>query len=492
MRLRQLTIALVVVLLALSITVACRRTEPPTSTKPAATESKTVPEQPTQVDDEPTATSEMPTAQPTPTTGPVDYDVALYGYLETLDPSGQMVIYWHQLADADEELMLGMIDEFNRTNEWRITVLAESLGNSDDLHERIMDSLPENQLPTMAAADQDRAATYAAQGALIPLDPYVESPSWGYSDTELDDFFPVSLAADILPQFGTRYGWPIGESMQVMYYNKDWLAKLGYANPPATFDEFAAVACAAAAQPFSDNLNAAPSYGYVYRANTSSLAPFIISHGGNLTNEDGSGYTFNGPAGLEALSLWQDLVAQGCAGEQTDIRGDDDFATGRTLLVTDSIRKLRDYSRAVKEGAAFAWSIAPLPHSTARPRMTVYGASQSIFRTTPEAQLASWLFIKWMNEPEQQAVWVKGTDFLPTRQSTADLLTDYFARHPSYEAAFALLSMDYGIEPPVAGYDQCRPIIDEMVNVVLKSGDVQSQLDMAAEVCNEYLKQAAP
>jgi multiple sugar transport system substrate-binding protein/sn-glycerol 3-phosphate transport system substrate-binding protein len=146
----------------------------------------------------------------------------------------------------------------------------------------------------------------------------------------------------------------------------------------------------------------------------------------------------------------------------------------------------------VNEGAAFAWGIAPLPHTTTQPRMTVYGASQSIFRTTPEAQLAAWLFIKWMNEPEQQAVWVKGTGFLPTRQSTADLLTDYFAGNPSYEAAFAFLSMDYGVEPPVAGYDECRPIIKEMLNVVLQGGDAQSQLDMAAELCNETLEQASP
>jgi ABC-type glycerol-3-phosphate transport system substrate-binding protein len=280
--------------------------------------------------------------------------------------------------------------------------------------------------------------------------------------------------------------------MQVMYYNKDWLAKLGYTSPPVTFDDFAAVACAAAAQPFSDNPEAAPSYGYVYRANASGLAPFIISQGGDLTNRDGSGYIFNGPAGLEALSLWQRLVAQGCAGEQTDIRGDDDFGTGSTLFVTDSTRKLRAYRRAVNEGAAFAWSIAPLQHTTAGPRMTVYGSSQSIFHTTPEAQLAAWLFIKWMNEPVQQAVWAKGTGFLPIRQSTADLLTDYFARHPSYEAAFGLLSMDYGIEPSVVGYDQCRPMIEEMLSIVLQGGDAQSQLDMAAELCNETLEQAAP
>jgi hypothetical protein len=52
--------------------------------------------------------------------------------------------------------------------------------------------------------------------------------------------------------------------------------------------------------------------------------------------------------------------------------------------------------------------------------------------------------------------------------------------------------MDYGIETPVSGYDQCRPSIAEMLNIVLKGGDAQSQLDMAAELCTEYLEQATP
>ncbi|MDP6932558.1 MAG: GMC family oxidoreductase N-terminal domain-containing protein, partial [Myxococcota bacterium] len=40
------------------------------------------------------------------------------------------------------------------------------------------------------------------------------------------------------------------------------------------------------------------------------------------------------------------------------------------------------------------------------PAPNVYGASVAICRTTPERQLAAWLFLKWFTEPEQQARWV--------------------------------------------------------------------------------------
>ena len=86
----------------------------------------------------------------------------------------------------------------------------------------------------------------------------------------------------------------------------------------------------------------------------------------------------------------------------------------------------------VDEGAGFNWSVNPPPHSLAEPRLNIYGASQSVFVSTPEEQLAAWLFIKWTSEAEQQATWASSTGYFPTRQAAADLLADYFAEHPTY------------------------------------------------------------
>jgi multiple sugar transport system substrate-binding protein len=423
---------------------------------------------------------------------PVEEDPVLYGHLPALDPSGRIVIYWHQHTRSHEQLLLSMIDEFNRTNEWGISVFAESQGSDDDLYQRIIEGVEESRLPHAATAHQHQAATYATQGVLVPLAPYVESEEWGYSKDELDDFFPVALTADILPQFGIRYGWFLYGAMEVMVYNEDWLTELGYTGPPTTWDEFAEMVCIASEQPFSRAAGESPGYGYVYNVSPSLFTTFLFSRGGNILNERGTGYTFGGPAGLEALTFVANLMDQGCVVGQTEDYDDRSFGLGQSLLTVDSTSRLPYYRNTVDEGAGFNWSISPPPHTQAAPQMNIYGTSHVMFVSNPKDQLAAWLFIKWMSEPEQQARWTAGTGYLPGRASTADLLADYFAEHPAYERAFAYMTLDYGIESSVAGYEQCREVISKMLADILDGEDIQLQLDSAVARCDAYLEDVAP
>ena len=128
--------------------------------------------------------------------------------------------------------------------------------------------------------------------------------------------------------------------------------------------------------------------------------------------------------------------------------------------------------------------------------MNVYGASLAILKTTPQQQLAAWLFLKWMSEPEQQARWAGVTGYYPTRRSAADLLATYFSENPPYAKAFEFLSYDYGATPSVTGYDECRSAIEEMLTAVMggqEAGQGAGQgagapLDAAVARCNESLK----
>ncbi len=423
----------------------------------------------------------------------VDYDTEIYGDLENLDPSDQEVTYWYQHTGSREELMLSLIDEFNRTNEWGITVVGESQGGYDDLYQKIIAGIPANQLPEMSVAYQNQAATYATQGVLVGLDPYVESENWGYTQEELDDFFPIALAADYLPQFDGRYGWPPYKSMEVMYYNQDWLDELGFDGPPETWAEFEEMACAASENPFSGATGEGDPMGYVYSISASRFATFVFSRGGNIIGEDGEEYVFNEEPGLEALTFWQNLVDRGCAKQATERYGDQtDFGNGFSLFTFGSISGLPYYGTAVDEGAGFEWSVNPAPHTTPEPRMNIYGASQSIFVSTPEAQLAAWLFTKFLSETEPQASWATSTGYFPTRDSAAELMSDYFEENPTYAKAFTFMSMDYGIESPVAGYDECRAGIGNMLTNVLDGAEPEPALNETVQECNAYLEEAAP
>jgi len=410
---RKLFALLVVMAMLLSLMISCGQ---PTE-EAAKTIEAVKTEKPPQKTEEPEATEE-PTENAEPAVAhPMEFDQGIYGDLENLDPSGQEVTYWYQHTGSREELMLAMIDEFNRTNEWGITVVGETQGGYNDLYQKIIAGIPAKQLPTMAVAYQNQAATYAGQNVLVEQDVYVYSPKWGYSQAEMDDFFPVAITADYLPQFEGRYGWPPYKSMEVMYYNEDWLTELGYDGPPETWAEFEEMTCKAVENPFSGATGDGEPMGYVYSIDASRFATFVFSRGGDIIGDKGTEYVFNQPAGVDALSLWQALTEKGCAAQATERYGDQtDFGNGLSLFTVGSISGLPYYGKAVDEGAGFTWSVNPPPH-TGDPRMNIYGASQSIFVSTPDEQLAAWVFIKWMSEAEQQAQWASSTGYFPTRQA---------------------------------------------------------------------------
>jgi multiple sugar transport system substrate-binding protein/sn-glycerol 3-phosphate transport system substrate-binding protein len=442
----------------------------------------------------PIVTSE-PAEQPTPipSQGSKPYDIEIYGDLDTLDPGYQTIVFWHHHTGSQEELLLNLVDEFNRANEPDITVLAESRSTCDGLYADVISGLQARQLPDLVATCQDHAANYAALGESVALDPYIGNATWGYSWEELGDFSPSALAADYLPRLEAHYSWPAYASVELMYYNEEWLAELGYENPPVTWDEFGEMACVAVEQPFSGLQDEGTVLGHEYTANARRFATLIFSRGGDLTSEDGAAYVFNGPEGLRALDFLKDLAARGCAQPTVQRHGDlMDFAAGRVLLTISGMHHLPRYRQAVDDGAGFEWGITPPPHSAdrERPRMNIHGNGQAIFRSTPEKQLAAWLFIQWMSEPAQQAEWAASTGYYPTRRSAVELMPDYLAENPMYEQALSFLLLDYAFEPPVAGYDACRTAIGQMLATVMDDGDPQRELDVATRRCSEAKEDA--
>jgi multiple sugar transport system substrate-binding protein/sn-glycerol 3-phosphate transport system substrate-binding protein len=164
------------------------------------------------------------------------------------------------------------------------------------------------------------------------------------------------------------------------------------------------------------------------------------------------------------------------------------------LFNVGPVSNLRYYEHAISEGAGFNWSINPPPHGPeTEPRVNIYGPAHIIFRSTPEQQLAAWVFLKWLTEPEQQAQWVRGTDYYPVRQSTADLLNEHFTENPIYAKGFDFMMLDQGQQVAVTGYEQCEGAIEEMLTRVLREDEeIQVELDNAVEECNQTLEEIAP
>ena len=107
-------------------------------------------------------------------------------------------------------------------------------------------------------------------------------------------------------------------------------------------------------------------------------------------------------------------------------------------------------------------------------------------KTTPERELAAWLFIKYFTSPEIQAKWAKDSQYFPLRASIAEGLTDYFDANPAYKTAFALLKYAQ-FEPPTPGYDFVRSMVKDAMAAIVIGADIQFTLDTLTEDGNANL-----
>ncbi len=120
----------------------------------------------------------------------------------------------------------------------------------------------------------------------------------------------------------------------------------------------------------------------------------------------------------------------------------------------------------MSKGGKFKWDIA-MPPFNGKPVINLYGASVSIYKTTPEKELAAWLVIKFLGEKAQTTRWAVQTGYLPVRLSAKDDVIKPPSRPmrqwgpvaDSYAKMFDWAPYST-IESPVAGYDPVRALID--------------------------------
>jgi ABC-type glycerol-3-phosphate transport system substrate-binding protein len=452
------------------------------------------------------ASSVAPTAVPTkpPTVAPTAVKInnppKTTAEVDAIDLMGKKVTvtYWHNRPQKDQDLLQTMLDEFNKTNPYGITAKAEIGGASyNDVYNKVNAAIQAGAPPEISVAYQNQAAFYRNQGAVIDLTPFVKSTKYGLSADDTKDYFAAFLASDANPQFkGEVLGFPTQRSMDVMYVNMDMLKKAGYDKIPTDWKTWEEAACKVA-----DPAN--KKYGWAVRHDASNFATLVFARGGRILAEDGLSYVYNSQAGIDAMTMIQRMIANKCAVEipTSERFGEQNrFGAGEILFVFASSSGLPFYNEAVSKGGKFTWDIA-MPPNTGKPAINLYGASVSVYKTTPEKELAAWLVIKFLGQKEQTTKWATATGYLPVRNSAKADVIAAFKKDPSWGPVadsyakmfdWAQYSM---VESPVAGYDPVRALIDtDVLSKVLADpkADVKALLDAAVKKSNDILKENAP
>jgi ABC-type glycerol-3-phosphate transport system substrate-binding protein len=401
-----------------------------------------------------------------------------------VDPSGQTVVFWHVwYSDIVKSGMDALVEDFNATNEWGITVEAYDQGSYSNMEDLMNAAIQSGDLPDLVVAYGNALANWHSVDVIMDMDPYINDPDWGLTAEEKGDFYEAAFNGVVAPD-GAWLGFPISQSIEVLFYNYTWGKELGFDAPPTNSAEFKEQACAAAAaNAADDDPDNNGTGGYVLYAGASQVSVWWFSYGGYHLTADGA-WNFATSEMESIAEFLKDLWDEGCA-FSTESYPNPEFATRKALMISSSSVGL-PYQEAAFEDAGTddEWGYIPFPGEAGQ-AVDSYLQTVGMVPSTPERELAAWLFLKWFTAPEQQAEWIEASAYYPTRASTVPLLEAYAADKPQWSSGLELVPLGQ-VEPAIASWLSVRRLLQDTFSKI-----IQGTPDMIPELLAELDEAAA-
>ncbi|HEX8991744.1 MAG TPA: extracellular solute-binding protein [Anaerolineales bacterium] len=379
---------------------------------------------------------------------------------------GVTVQVWMPWFGVDAGLFESQVNDFNSSNPWGITVQATSHSNYTQLFQDVTAALPIGTWPQLVIALPEHALGWDSSSQVVDLTRYVNDPKYGFTEADVRDFPSVFWSQDTI---GTRrLGVPAQRTARLLLYNASWAQALGFDAAPRNATGLQQQACRAhqAMLTDSDRSNNAQG-GWLVDTDATTFLSWMSAFGGGVLEENG--YHFLTPKNLAALTFVKQLYDLGCAwvaAPDADLPAA--FAARKALFATAALEDLPDYARAMAAANnTDTWTVLAFPGDTAS-GLIVYGSSYVILKSTPEQQLASWLFVRWLLSPQNQKKWVEVNGMFPLRSSSLELLGDYQKTHPQWTAAVNLLPQAQ-MEPQLASWRQVRIMIGDGFTAMFQS-----------------------
>lgn len=309
--------------------------------------------------------------------------------------------FWHYYGDAESgngKALQAFMDKFEAGNEG-VTVDIRFIPFSD-FNRTLLQSAAAGDLPDVALVNAFDTAAMAE--AKVTLDLSDRVGEWG----EKDAYFPTSWETTQVD--GATYGIPHVADAYAVYYNTALFDAAGL-TPPATWDEMETTAAALAV----DGRTGLAVSGIEGAEGATGLVIRTLAEGGTLEE-------FDSAAGAAALDSFQTMVDSGALspGFLTWIEDDamNQFATEQSAMMINSASYI---SVLHNDYADLAWDVALLPEGSAS-RLTFLSAENLSIGATSKNVDAAWNLIKFMQLPDELAVYLPARNKLAARNDVPD------------------------------------------------------------------------
>ncbi|MFZ5921449.1 MAG: extracellular solute-binding protein [Chloroflexota bacterium] len=400
--------------------------------------------------------------------------------------NGTQVTVWHAFFGASAEVFEAQAVQFSASNEWGIQIVTRSTrGSYPLLFEEVSAAVEEGDPPSLVIGLPEYLSAWDA----VDLTPYLHDADWGLGAEELADIPEIFMAQEQVD--GRQMGMPALRSARLLLYNLTWARELGFTAPPVTSEEFRVQACAGNAAFRRDEDQQNDGYGgWLVDTDPSTALGWLFAFDGAADDgatDDSSGYQFNTAANRAALTFVKELYDDNCAWLSTNPEPFAPFAGRRALFATASLSEFEAVKRAFDAaGNDDDWSVLAFPGPDSR-SLPLSGASFMVMPSTDEAQLAAWLFVRWLLSPDSQSRWARNTGLLPLRTSTLGDLEAYKIENPQWAAATELIETGH-VQPVRLSWREVRLMVGDSFDHLFRFDlplddipDLLAEMDETAE-----------
>lgn len=403
---------------------------------------------------------------------------------------GRVVRFWHPYSGEAQILLDLMIQEFNKTNPWGIRVESQAVSGFSALTTSLRQAFEAGAMPEVWTALNYQALQLDADGKVVAdLTPYIGDAIYGLSPEEQGDFLPSVWNQERIPapalkgrasQQGKHLGLPWARNGDLLFYNRTWAQELGFATPPETPTGFRDQACAAARFVASHSARLTEGVGgWMILGTPSELIGWLYAFGAEIARPDGRGYQFDTPEARQAMDFLAQLASQKCLWQASQPEPLQAMMERQAMFAVVSLSDLANLRPAsAAEEKADLWQWIPFPSPLNQPVVVAYGYSLYLTQSTPEQELAGWLFMRWLTSPENQARWAQFNFLYPSRQSATEKLRRQTLPNPDWAMALSYQSL-LRPEPYYVSWQRVRWSLNDALSQLIAS---QGQPVQAVEI----------
>ncbi len=400
------------------------------------------------------------------------------------------ITLWHSMNSANQTTLTNLTSRFN-SSQSDVHVNLVNQNSYDDTLSAYDAALSGGTLPEVVQMQTTNLQYMIDSQSTVPIQSAVEADHY-----DLFDYIPSTV--EFFKVEGTLYALPFNISSNVLYYDKNAFRAAGLDpnSPPRSLDSLRS----AAQRIVRTNTE---KYGMSLKVTDADFQLELALAGDELVNNNNGRsaratvVTFDDKVGKSIFKWWGGMLDDKLAQPTSYTTFDNLFGIANRIapMTWETSAALGTILSVLDQYPQVSLGVGGLPSPTAA-KGGVFAGGAGLYivsKSSSERQDAAWRYIKFLNEPSQQAEWAVGTGYIPIRKSATRLpvLTQAWSKVPGYLVAYNQILASPS-NPATAGavigpFSQVSDTINNAISSLGSGANPDTALARAAAACNQSI-----